>query len=346
MIRRAVDGFVIVTLAGAGLLTMTAESNGQERGSGVAERNLKDGENRRTVTNSIGMTLVEIPAGEFLMGNADSAEKLARSFPAIEQRRIDELVDELPVHRVRITRPFFMSAHEVTVEQFRRFVDGSGQLSEAERDGTGGWGYNRTKNDFEGRKPEYSWRNPGFKQADDHPVVNVTWNDAVAFCEWLGKKEGHQYRLPTEAEWEYACRAGAKTTYSTGDDTKQLAQAANMYDERTASVFPQWKEHTARGSDGFEFTAPVGSLQPNTFGLYDMHGNVWEWCSDWYGEDYYAKSPVDDPQGPRTGKVRVRRGGSWQTWAFYCRASFRNWNTPETRYPLVGFRVVRERMLQ
>jgi formylglycine-generating enzyme required for sulfatase activity len=164
----------------------------------------------------------------------------------------------------------------------------------------------------------------------------------VAFCDWLSKQERRRYRLPTEAEWEYACRAGTKTMYFTGDDTKQLAQAAIVYDEQTAAIFPQWKEHAARGGDGHEFTAPVGSLRPNGFGLYDMHGNVWEWCADWYGEDYYANSPVDDPQGPRSGKVRVRRGGSWQTWPFYCRASFRNWNTPDTRYVLVGFRVVRE----
>jgi len=343
MTRLAVRRCLIVTFVFAGLLSIAGEGFGQQRATGVAAGADAAGKNRRIVTNSLGMTLVEVPAGEFLMGNADAPEKLAKAFPAIEKRRIDELADEVPLHKVRITKPFFMGAHEVTIAQFKKFVEAAGYQTEAERDGTGGWGYNRTKNDFEGRKREYSWRNPGFKQAHDHPVVNVTWNDAVAFCDWLSNKEHQRYRLPTEAEWECACRAGARTTYSAGDDTKQLAETSNMYDERTAKVFPQWKEHAARGSDGFEFTAPVGSLRPNAFGLYDMHGNVWEWCSDWYGEDYYAKSPVDNPQGPKSGKVRVRRGGSWQTWPFYCRASFRNWNTPETRYVLVGFRVVRER---
>ena len=165
------------------------------------------------------MKLVEIPAGEFMMGNQDSPEKLAKAFPAIETRRIEELFDEKPMHRVRITKPFYMGAHEVTIGQFKKFMEQADYRTEAERDGTGGWGYNREKNDFEGRKLEYSWRNPGFEQADDHPIVNVTWNDAVAFCDWLGKKEGHKYRLPTEAEWEYACRAGTTTTYFSGDAT-------------------------------------------------------------------------------------------------------------------------------
>ena len=97
-----------------------------------------------------------------------------------------------------------------------------------------------------------------------------------------------------------------------------------------------------KGNDGFEFTAPVASFAANAFGLHDMHGNAWEWTSDYYGEDYYARSPASDPQGPADGNVRVRRGGSWHTWAFYARCSFRNWNTEETRYPLVGFRLVRE----
>ncbi|MEX2137975.1 MAG: SUMF1/EgtB/PvdO family nonheme iron enzyme [Pirellulales bacterium] len=155
------------------------------------------------------------------------------------------------------------------------------------------------------------------------------------------KKEGHKYRLPTEAEWEYACRGGSTTIFSSGDAVADLAMTGNLYDQTTAAAFPQWKEQAVPARDGYPFTAPVGSLRPNAFGLFDMHGNVWEWCSDWYGEDYYAHSPAEDPRGPTAGKVKVRRGGSWQTWPLYCRSSFRNWNTPETRYVLVGFRVVR-----
>ena len=292
--------------------------------------------------NSLGMPLVLVPAGEFEMGNHDSDEKLAKAFPQIEATRIAKLDDERPVHKVRITRPLYFAAHEVTLGQWKQFLDESKYQPESERDGTGAWGYNPEIQYFEGRNKKYSWADPGFKQADDHPVVNVTYADSLAFCDWLSKKDGHTYRLPTEAEWEYACRAGTTTTFSSGDDPKSLAEVAALYDSETVKLFPQWKENALPASDGQQFTAPVGSYKPNAFGLYDMHGNVWEWCSDWYGEDYYGKSPTDDPQGPESGRQRVRRGGSWHTWPFYMRSSFRNYNSPQTRYVLVGFRVVRE----
>jgi formylglycine-generating enzyme required for sulfatase activity len=176
-------------------------------------------------------------------------------------------------------------------------------------------------------------------------VTNVTWNDAVALCKWLSDKEGKKYRLPTEAEWEYACRAGTSTRYSSGDEPQTLLKVANTFDEDTQKNwqnYPDWKLYALQGHDGYDFTSPVGNFAPNAFGLYDMHGNVWEWCSDFHGDDYYSKSPVDDPQGPDSGDVRVRRGGSWHTWSFYARSSFRNWNTETTRYTLVGMRLVLE----
>ncbi len=302
------------------------------------------------VRNSLGMWFVRLPAGEFLMGSDETPEALAAAYPALPKERFAEPRDEKPLHRVRITRAFWMGRHEVTVGQFRRFVEASGYVPESVADGTGGYGWRpgydpaaTPRGDaFEGRDPRYSWRDPGFAQDDDHPVVNVTWNDAQALADWLGRTEGRRYRLPTEAEWEYACRAGTRTRYSGDDDPRSLLRTGNVFDASAARHWPRWQPMALDGDDGFAFTAPVGSFAPNAWGLHDMHGNVWEWVADWHGDEYYAASPVDDPQGPAEGTVRVRRGGSWHTWPFYARASYRNWNAPATRYTLVGIRLVRE----
>ncbi len=314
-----------------------------------------DAKQPETLTDSIGLKLVKIPAGEFMMGSHESLEEMTKGFPQYEKERFNH-DDEYPVHRVRITHPFWMGAYSVTVGEFRQFIDATGYKTDAERDekdldypgdphksGPGGYGYNADtgKLDTE-RNPKHNWREPGFPQTDRHPVVDVSWNDAVAFCKWLSEKEHKKYRLPTEAEWEYACRAGTTTRFWSGDDPESLIKAANIYDQSSAKKFPEWSKYALKGDDGFPFTAPVGSFQPNPFGLYDMHGNVWQWVSDWYGEGYYAKSPVDDPQGPATGIRHVRRGGAWHSWAMYARSSFRNWNRPFSRYFNLGFRVVRE----
>ena len=300
--------------------------------------------------NSLGMKFVRVPAGEFLMGSDESPDSLARAYPRYGRERLLELGDEAPVHRVRITRPFYLGQYEVTVGQFRRFLEASGFTPESQADGSGGYGYNpeydpaqsASGDAFDGRDPRYSWRNPGFSQDDDHPVVNVTWKDAAALARWLSQREGRRYRLPTEAEWEYACRAGSRTRYSSGDDPRSLLQVANVFDADARPYWPRWQGYALEGHDGFAFTAPVGSYAPNAFGLYDMHGNAWEWVADWYDPDYYAHSPVDDPQGPPDGRVRVRRGGSWHTWPFYVRSAYRNWNAPATRYTLVGIRLLLE----
>jgi len=304
----------------------------------------------REFENSLGMKLVLIPAGEFLMGSDETPAVLAKAYPQYDPARFKLLGDEAPVHQVRITRSFFLGRHEVTVGQFAKCLQASGNVPESITDGTGGYGYSpaydpkkTARGDaFEGRDPKYSWRNPGFKQGDDHPVLNVTWHDAVRLCEWLSRTEGKKYRLPTEAEWEYACRAGTRTRYHNGDAPEALLQAANVFDADSKQNWPQWAAFALTGKDGFAFTAPVGSFAPNAFGLYDMHGNAWEWCADWHSETYYAESPVNDPQGPAAGEVRVRRGGSWHTWPFYARASYRNWNAPTTRYTLVGMRLLCE----
>lgn len=298
------------------------------------------------VENSLGMKLVLVPAGEFTMGSDEAPAMLARDFPRSEPERFRQFADEAPAHRVRITRAFYLGQHEVTVGQFRRFLAASGHVPESIADGTGGYGYAAAhtpgKDAFAGRDPRYSWRDPGFPQGDDHPVVNISWNDALALAEWLGRTEGVRYRLPTEAEWEYACRAGTQTRYFFGDDPAGLAATANTFDAAAASHWPQWADRALAASDGQAFTAPAGSYAPNAFGLHDMLGNVWEWVADWHDDDYYAVSPRDDPPGPASGTVRGRRGGSWHTWPLYARCTFRNWNTPQTRYTLVGIRLLRE----
>ncbi len=302
------------------------------------------------IENSLAMKFVLIPAGEFLMGNDATPDMLARHFPNHERERLLDLVDEAPVHPVRITRAFFLGQHEVTVGQFRRFLEASGHVPESVADGSGGYGYNpaydpakSARGDaFEGRNPKYSWRNPGFVQGDDHPVLNVTWNDAVAMARWLSKTEGKTYRLPTEAEWEYACRAGTRTHYYSGDAPETLPAIANTFDAAAAANWPHWKERALAGNDGFAFTAPVGSFAANAFGLHDMLGNAWEWVADWHDDNYYAVAPLKDPPGPADGSVRVRRGGSWHTWPLYARCAYRNWNSPQTRYTLVGMRLLRE----
>jgi len=288
------------------------------------------------------MQLNWIPAGEFVMGNNEPKHALKMSFPLYDPSRIEGIDDEYPAHKVRINKPFYIGSHEVSIGQFKVYLERSGHKTDAESDGNGAWGYNPKTNAFEGRKLEYSWRNAGFAQEESHPVVNVTWFDAVQLCDWLSKTERRKYRLPTEAEWEYACRARTTTRFNFGDDPEQLSKHAAIYDADTCKVFPEWMPFATSSSDMFSFTAPIGSFKPNAWGLYDMHGNVWEWCSDWHDANYYSTSPIDDPQGPIDGDVKVRRGGSWHTWPFYCRSSFRNWNSRTTRYVLVGVRVVLE----
>ncbi len=301
-------------------------------------------------TNRLGMQMVRIPSGEFTMGNDASVDEMARLYPTYELKRLQDLADETPAHRVRITHAFYMAKHEVTVGQFRQFLSASGHVPESIADGTGGYGYNaaydpattKRGDAFEGRDPRYSWQNPGFAQTDAHPVVNVTWNDAVALARWLSATEQRRYRLPTEAEWEYACRAGTRTHYHSSDAPASLREVANVFDADAAVNWPKWQAYALPASDGFAFTSPVGSFTPNAFGLQDMHGNVWEWTADWHDDTYYARSPKDDPQGPADGSVKVRRGGSWHTWPLYARCAYRNWNAPDTRYTLVGIRLVME----
>jgi formylglycine-generating enzyme required for sulfatase activity len=296
------------------------------------------------------MKFVLVPAGSFKMGSEESVQALERVYPGYEVQRFNQLKDETPRHTVVISRAFYLGQYEVTVGQFAKFVALSGYVPESEADGTGGYGYNaeydRTRAEnrdaFEGRNPRYSWRNPGFKQGNNHPVLNVSYADALAMIRWLSDREKVRYRLPTEAEWEYACRAGSQTRYPNGDDPQGLAQIANTFDADASAHWTRWQDKALKAHDGHAFTAPVGSFAPNAFGLYDMLGNAWEWTSDWYSETYYAEASALDPQGPSHGDVRVRRGASWHSWALYTRCSFRNYNTEKSRYPLLGMRLLRE----
>ncbi len=297
----------------------------------------------REVTNSIGMKLTLIPPGEFQMGSGESAEATAAFFNKTygqDHVTADFSKDEYPQHRVRITKPFYLGTYHVTRGQFRQFVKDSGYKTDAEKgENPGAWGWNPDKKEF-GFNGKYSWRNAGFEQTDEHPVVCVSWNDAVAFCAWLRKKEGKTYRLPTEAEWEYACRAGTTTRYYSGDDPETLATVGNVADAAAKAKFPDWT-WTINASDGHVFTSPVGTFRPNAFGLYDKHGNASQWCADRYNANDYAKSSRDDPTGPYSGNDRVLRGGCWCGWSYYARSACRYYLTAEYRGNLTGFRVAR-----
>ncbi|MGE0756414.1 MAG: SUMF1/EgtB/PvdO family nonheme iron enzyme [Pirellulaceae bacterium] len=293
---------------------------------------------QRELTNSLGMHFVLIPAGEFLMGNSrEEVDRVLKQWPDTKREWIE---DAYPAHRVRITKPFYLGVHEVTVGEFRKFVESQSYRTEAEKDGEGGYGWNEKQGQHEGRKPEYNWQNTGWPQTDRHPVVNVTWNDAVKFCKWLSVREGRTYRLPTEAEWEYACRAGTTTRYSFGDDPEGLTVAGNVADASAKAKLTKYQDSSfIVGSDGYVFTAPVGQFTTNLFGLHDMHGNIWEWCSDGYDADYYRSSPVDDPPGPSPASLRVYRGGSWGNSARLFRAAYRSGSSPSYRNYFLGFRV-------
>jgi formylglycine-generating enzyme required for sulfatase activity len=303
------------------------------------------------ITNSIGMKLVAIPAGEFLMGAEEDRADTLNRFPYCDPKWLD---GELPRHKVRITKSFFMGQHEVTLGQFLKFYHAANYKTEIERDGKESWGYNKD-GQLEKSTLYRPWEPRGWKIEMDHPVIYVSWNDCVAFCEWLSKKEGKTYRLPTEAEWEYACRAGTNSRYHFGDDQEELIRFANSADaDRKAlspnAVIASFKDGKLTDTqipfpfisrrDGYPWTAPVGKFRPNAFGLHDMHGNVWEWCSDWYDEHYYEKSPVDDPQGPSAGSSRVLRGGGFYYPPVYLRCAFRYVGVPSSRGLSYGFRVV------
>jgi formylglycine-generating enzyme required for sulfatase activity len=288
----------------------------------------------KVCTESVtGMEFVWVPGGCYWMGQT-SAEKRQ----LIQQRGEDKYkkyyADELPRHEVCVDG-FWMGKHELTLGEFRRFVQDTSYRTEAEKeDGCTVWnGSNWAK------EQNRHWRNPGFKQGGKEPVVCVSWNDAKAYTRWLSKQTRGHYRLPAEAEWEYAARAGTTTIRYWGDDPDQACRYANVADQTSKDKFGWAPIHECR--DGYVYTAPVGSFRANGFGLYDILGNVWEWVGDWYGEDYYQTSPKNNPQGPSSGADRVDRGGGWSNVPAGVRAAYRDGVEPGLRGINLGFRLLR-----
>ncbi len=241
---------------------------------------------------SIDIKLVYIPAGSFMMGSSDSAAQLAGEYDKKEKN----FANEFSQHEVYISKGFWMSRTEVTQGQYKSVMNAQ------------------------------PWSGKAYVQEDaNNPAVYVSWDDAVEFCRRLSQQEGKTYRLPTEAEWEYACRAGTTTRFSFGDSDSPLGDHA-WFDGNADKV-------------GQDYAHPVGQKKPNPWGLYDMHGNVFEWCSDYYDENYYTNSPSVDPNGPSSGISRSVRGGSWDNGESYLRCSYRS-DYPVSRGLLVGFRVV------
>jgi sulfatase modifying factor 1 len=243
----------------------------------------------RTLTNSLGMEFVLIPAGTFTMGS-----------PSGEPNRNGDEV----LHKVTISKPFYMQTTEVTLKQWRSLM---GTRLFGEQEGP-----------------------------DNEPVVKVSWHDCMDFIGKLNALKEGTYSLPTESQWEYACRAGSTTPYSWGNDI-DCTKAMYSNNTQKAKKCVDYVKSKGVAPDG---PAPVKTYPPNAWGLYDMHGNVWEWCEDQYGP--YPKGAAVDPRGPGSGTPKVRRGGSWFKYGYFCRSANRNYGHPMSRYQTTGFRLVRE----
>jgi len=284
--------------------------------------------------NGVKLKLVNIGAGEFQMGSELSAAEVARKFSS----KAEEFEDEHPQHKVKIEKPFYMGKFEVTRSQFRQFVTETDYRTDAEKDGKGGWGWTGSTSK---QSTDYSWRDAGFKQDDDHPVANISWNDAVAFCAWLSKKCGGKVRLPTEAEWEYAARGGKQTVFPWGNDPDDGAGWGNAGDQTANAQFNVGAEYsTFSWRDGYVFTAPFGKFKSNAFDLHDMFGNVSEWTSS--KNSSYPYRSTDGREEPAGTATRVLRGGSWRSLSAFCRLADRRWVSPQARFFDYGFRVVLE----
>ena len=251
--------------------------------------------NKRRPQLSLGrLLLVTVAAGGCVLSglhwrySGQTLEKANAEYAGAKARYNAASSDEKPAHSVTLTQSFYMGKFDVTQEQFQQVT------------GT----------------------NPSYFKGKRNPVENVSWDDSQAFCKKLSEQTTDRVRLPAEAEWEYSCRAGTRTTYYAGDTDKDLDRVA-------------WYVANSKGT-----THPVGQKEANIFGLYDMHGNVLQWYQDWYGEDYYGKSTTENPQAPARRAVRLMRGGSWSIDPVYCRSASRCRTNPDGRDRNIGFRVV------
>ena len=312
-----------------------AMSQAEERSRAVAAKSVQDAPRIAQRPGTVFQDcpecprMVVIPAGDFTMGS-----------PASEAGRG---VDEGPQRQVSIAQGFALGRSEVTVAEFRRFADESGYRTEAERDvralGCSGFIYADPAAAGPGAQAVTSWRRPGLAQAESHPVLCVSWNDARAYAQWLSRKTGKRYRLPTEAEWEYAARAGSTAARYWGDDPAQACRYANVADQSRFQTWGFGQKHEC--TDGHYFTAPAGGYASNRFGLYDMLGNAWEWTEDCWNASY-AGAPSDGNAwlGGDCGQ-HVLRGGSWSTVPRFARSATRHKNPAEFRDNLTGFRLAR-----
>jgi len=294
---------------------------------------------RRTkvIENSLGMKMVRIPAGEYMMGSLKrEMDWLRLTFKKIWREGHKQwFQDELPLHPVRITRPFYIGATEVTVGQFRAFVKATGHKTDAERE-EGGMIFSKKEGRWIPEKG-MKWDAAAWKVSDDQPVVFVSWDDANAFCRWLSRKEKRKYRLPTEAEWEMACRGGAVwARYPWGN------RLPGDSDTNFGDGNPKLPESLTTVDDGYTYTSPVGAYPPNGYGIHDMAGNVMEWVADRHDRNYYENSPLEDPTGPSTGDSRVNKGGNWYASPADCRCAFRGFSGSRMTFWNLGFRVVME----
>ena len=278
--------------------------------------------------------MVKVPAGTFVMGSSSletKREGVSNQFAAYER----------PQHSVTISNEFALGQYAVTRGEFAAFARETGHDPRGCRLFTGrAWV----------EDPNRTWRDPGYAQDDRHPVVCVSFEDAQRYVQWLSRKTGRSYRLPTEAEWEYAARAGTTTARFWGDDRQLACGFANVLDFSFAEEMNWSKGDTNevfQCRDDFAYTAPVGSFRPNAFGFYDMLGNVYQWIEDCFHDSYHAAPSdgsawVKDCRGvPGSTKVRILRGGSWHKFPWSLRSAVREYSDPSFRLNSVGFRVAR-----